>query len=260
MRDFGGELKRFSDMDDVQVSEDDPDVRGWDVLMPDGRDIGEVKDLLVDTDTMKVRALEVELDKSRFNWNDNRRVALPVDSVQIDDDDDNLIVSQASLEEIGGLPAYGEGAVVERTAAPSSRETSRAADAGRDRLTRSEEELRVGKREVPAGEVRVSKHVETEHISEEVPRQRERVRIERRPATGATASGARIENDEIRVPVTEEEVVVEKRPVVKEELVVSKETVSEPERVEADIKKERFDIDQEGHVLDENAPGRKRER
>ncbi len=45
-----------------------------------------------------------------------------------------------------------------------------------------------------AGEVRVTKHVEIEHV-----------RIERRPATGASAAGARIENDEIRVPVSEEE-------------------------------------------------------
>jgi uncharacterized protein (TIGR02271 family) len=249
MRDFGEELRRFSEMDDVQVAEDDPDVRGWDVVMPDGRDIGEVKDLLVDTGSMKVRALEVELDGNRFNWNDNRRVAIPVDAVQIDEDGDNVIVSRATFDEIGGLPVYSQRSTATRAATPP------AGDANRERLTRSEEELRVGTREVQAGEVRVSKHVETEHVSQDVSRQRERVRIERRPATGASA-GARIENDEIRVPVTEEEVIVEKRPVVKEELVVSKERVTEPDRVEADVRKERFDIDQEGHVLDERGRGK----
>jgi uncharacterized protein (TIGR02271 family) len=55
----------------------------------------------------------------------------------------------------------------------------------------------------------------------------------------------RITEDEIRVPLTEEEVIVEKRAVPKEELVVKKERVQDTEHVEADLRKERADIRQD---------------
>jgi hypothetical protein len=45
-----------------RVSGGDPDVRGWLVLGADGRKIGEVNDLLVDTEALRVRYLDVTLD------------------------------------------------------------------------------------------------------------------------------------------------------------------------------------------------------
>ena len=110
------------------------------------------------------------------------------------------------------------------------------------RLTRSAEELKIGKRMVQAGEVRVSKHVETDHVTERVARERERVTIERRPAGPGASTSPQFTDDEIIVPVMEEEVVVEKRPVVKEELVIAKERVTEHEEVGADLRREEFDI------------------
>lgn len=269
MKDYERNLHRFSDMDDVEVAEDDPDVRGWDVVSSDGHDIGEVKDLLVDTTSMKVRCLEVELDGSHFSWNDNRRVAIPVDNVLLDEEHDDVVIQGLGLDEIGRLEEYrpvsGEYLGPARDTVIQGSDTSdrdlrgqtagTSRDAGfsdRDRLTRSEEEVNIGKREVQTGEVRVSKHVEAEHVSQPVTRERERVHIERRPITGdIRGSEARFENDEIRVPVTEEQVVVEKRPVVKEELVISKERVQDTENVETDVRKERFDVQKDGRVLDE---------
>ena len=52
-----------------------------------------------------------------------------------------------------------------------------------------------------------------------------------------------MENDEIVVPIIEEEVVVEKRPVIKEEIRIRKDIVEEEEVVEADVRKEEIDID-----------------
>jgi hypothetical protein len=45
-----------------KVAEGDPDVRGWDVLGADGRKMGEVDELLVDTRGLRVRYLDVTLD------------------------------------------------------------------------------------------------------------------------------------------------------------------------------------------------------
>lgn len=60
--------------------------------------------------------------------------------------------------------------------------------------------------------------------------------------TAAGAAHVQVNDDEIRVPVVEEELVVEKRPVVKEELVVKKAAVTREQRVEADLRKEQVDI------------------
>jgi uncharacterized protein (TIGR02271 family) len=62
---------------------------------------------------------------------------------------------------------------------------------------------------------------------------------------GREASEAEIGEDEISVPVTEEEVVVEKRPVVKEEFRVRKDVVEEEEVVEEDVRREEVDVDDE---------------
>jgi uncharacterized protein (TIGR02271 family) len=58
--------------------------------------------------------------------------------------------------------------------------------------------------------------VRTEGEQVRVPKRREEMSAERMPVEGRKAPGAGIGEDEIVVPVTEEEVVVEKRPEVKE--------------------------------------------
>jgi uncharacterized protein (TIGR02271 family) len=111
-------------------------------------------------------------------------------------------------------------------------------------ITRSEEELSIGKRQVEAGEVQLRKTVETEHRTERVPTMREEVTVERRPIDNARAAGdIEIGEEHISVPVTEEEVVVDKKPVVKEEIVVRKRAIEDTRTVEADVKKERVDVD-----------------
>jgi uncharacterized protein (TIGR02271 family) len=118
------------------------------------------------------------------------------------------------------------------------------------RLVLSEEELRVGKRDVAAGEAMIGKRVETEHVREDVALRREEAVIERRPITdGMNASGVTIgENEEIRIPLHAEEAVVEKRVVPKEELVVRKREAVDHETVEADLRRERADVRSTGNV------------
>ena len=112
------------------------------------------------------------------------------------------------------------------------------------RVQRSEEELRAGTRERRAGSVNVRKRVRTDHERLSVPKRREEVSVERVRVEDRQASEAEIgEDDEVRIPVVEEEVVVEKRPVVKEEIRLRKDVVEEEEVVEEDVRKEEVDID-----------------
>lgn len=110
------------------------------------------------------------------------------------------------------------------------------------RVQRTEEELRAGTREREAGEVNVRKRVRTDHETLEVPTRREEVSVERVPVEGEAAE-AEIGDDEVRMPVTEEEVVVEKRPVAKEEIRIRKDVVEDTEVVEEDVRREEVDVD-----------------
>src|SRR5215207_9911525 len=111
------------------------------------------------------------------------------------------------------------------------------------RVQRTEEELRAGTREREAGALNVRKRVRTDREQISVPTRHEEVSVERVPVEGREASGAEIGEDEIVMPVTEEEIVVEKRPVVKEEIRVRKDVVEDEEVVEEDVRKEEVDVE-----------------
>ncbi len=247
-------LRRLGELRDFEVARHDPDVRGWGVQTRDGRAIGEVEELIVDPTVMKVRYLEVDLDRERLGLDENRRVSVPVESAEIDRHRHSVVVDGFSREALASMP----NAERNRGAFDGSPDARRDVP-GRTHeaaMTRAEEELRVGTRP-RHGEVVVGKHLETEHVSQPVTVEREQVRVERRPVEGGAQNReVRMENGEIRIPITEEEIVVEKRPVVKEEIVVSKETVREMRQVEEDVQRERFDLHAEaGHArLDSDRP------
>jgi uncharacterized protein (TIGR02271 family) len=110
------------------------------------------------------------------------------------------------------------------------------------RVQRSEEELRAGTREREAGSMRVRKRVRTDREQIEVPTRHEEVSVERVPVEGE-ATEAQIGEDEVVVPVTEEEVVTEKRAVAKEEVRIRKDVVEGTETVEEDVRREEVEVE-----------------
>jgi uncharacterized protein (TIGR02271 family) len=112
------------------------------------------------------------------------------------------------------------------------------------RVQRSEEELAAGTREREAGQLKVRKRVRTDREQIEVPTRHEEVSVERVPASGE-ATEAEIGEDEVVVPVTEEEVVVGKRAVAKEEVRIRKDVVEDTETVEEDVRREEIEVEDE---------------
>jgi uncharacterized protein (TIGR02271 family) len=110
------------------------------------------------------------------------------------------------------------------------------------RVQRSEEELRAGTREREAGAMKVRKRVRTHHEQLEVPTKHEEETVERVPVEG-DATEAQIGEDEVTVPVTEEEVVVDKRAVAKEEIRLRKDVVEDTEVVEDDVRREEVEVE-----------------
>ena len=121
-------------------------------------------------------------------------------------------------------------------------ETTSGTDEDELRVQRSEEELAAGTREREAGQLKVRKRVRTDRETIEVPTRHEEVSVERVPASGE-ATEAQIGDDEVVVPVTEEEVVVGKRAVAKEEVRIRKDVVSDTEVVEEDVRREEIEVE-----------------
>ena len=132
----------------------------------------------------------------------------------------------------GGAPPVGED-----TSGP---ETDNA-------MTRSEEELRVGKTQQEAGRVRLRKYVVEDEVTETVPVKREEVRIEREPITdanaGAATDGPAISEEAHEVVLHEEQAVVDKQAVPKERVRLDKDVHVEEEQISDTVRSERIDVD-----------------
>jgi uncharacterized protein (TIGR02271 family) len=232
-------LRRMSDAD-YEVAPGEPDVRGWTVVLGNDEKVGKVDDLLIEPRAGKVRYLDVDVDKNALGLDKSRHVLVPIARAQLDTSEEEVLVNGIDRASLLNLPDYTG---VEQTRGYDERFRS---EPGRDtaskRMTRSAEELRIGKRTEKQGEVRVGKHVETERVRQNVPLTREEVHIERRPVERAVGSSAEFRNDEVVIPVMGEEPVIGKRQIVKEEVVISKEPVTREETVEADVRHEEFDF------------------
>ncbi|MDN4525958.1 YsnF/AvaK domain-containing protein [Fictibacillus fluitans] len=122
------------------------------------------------------------------------------------------------------------------------------------RMKLREEQLEIDKRREQTGEVNVNKNVVEEHQSVDVPVEHEEVYVERRPVNDVdrTDAGTIGDNDEIRVPLTEERLEVNKKPVVSEEIVVGKKKVTENQHIDETTRREEADIDRDGEINSRN--------
>ena len=114
-------------------------------------------------------------------------------------------------------------------------------------MTRSEEQLRVGTESREVGRARLRKHVVTEHQQVRVPVSREEVTLEREPVTDANRGnaydGPAISEEEHEVTLHAERPVVDTEAVAVERVRLGKETVTENETVGGEVRKEEIELD-----------------
>jgi uncharacterized protein (TIGR02271 family) len=116
-------------------------------------------------------------------------------------------------------------------------------------LTRHEEELELGKERRRAGAAHARKHTETEHVTEVVARNIESADVERvAPTDGDSGQIETLADGSVSIPIFEERLVVTKELVVRERVIIRKQTTSEEHRVEADLRRERIEVDATGDV------------
>jgi uncharacterized protein (TIGR02271 family) len=123
-------------------------------------------------------------------------------------------------------------------------------------LVRSEEELRAGVERIAAGAVRARTEVDVEHVRQLVERGVEHAEVERAASTDEADDGQvwYLPDGSISIPVLEEELVVTKRLRVRERIVIRKSTTTEQAVVEADLRRERVEVDVDPSVADRVGP------
>jgi uncharacterized protein (TIGR02271 family) len=110
-----------------------------------------------------------------------------------------------------------------------------------ERIPLSEERLDVSKKS-QENQARVTKKPVTESKTVEVPLTREEVSIERRPASGQTEAQSPIQSEEeITIPLKREEAQVSKKPYVKEEAVIKKKAYKDTKEITEDVTSEELD-------------------
>jgi uncharacterized protein (TIGR02271 family) len=114
-----------------------------------------------------------------------------------------------------------------------------------DAMTRSEERVRVGTQNVEAGRARLRKYIVTENVTQTVPVSHEEVRLEREPITeqnmGQAMSGGDLTEEEHEVILHAERPVVEKETVPVERVRLATETVTSEETVSEQVRKEQIE-------------------
>ena len=251
------------------------EMRGTPVYSSDGDKIGSVEELFLDEDTRQ--AEWIGLGTGFFG---TKRVLVPVAGVDVRDDAvyvpyakdhvkgtpdlDGDAISQETESRLYahyGLPyseRRSETGLPERSDAnadpegiadtglqPGTPDSPGDTTEGTPTVTRSEEELRVGKRETEAGGLRLHKWVETEQVEVPGDLRREKARVTREPVDGSV-SDQEIGAEQIEVTLREEKPVVEKETVAKERIRVDKEVEMGEETVRDELRKERVDVDDEG--------------
>jgi uncharacterized protein (TIGR02271 family) len=229
---------------------------GYEVYDPAGEKIGKVDDLFVDEDD------QPEYVGVKMGLLGTRSTLIPWEAVSSTDDEGRAITVAADKDAAKNGPTFDDDSEItpefenevysyyglqhasteESGAYADYPETTSGTGEEELRVQRSEEELAAGTREREAGQLKVRKRVRTDRETVEVPTRHEEVSVERVPVSGE-ATEAEIGDDEVVVPVTEEEVVVGKRAVVKEEVRVRKDVVEDTEVVEEDVRREEIDVE-----------------
>ncbi len=131
------------------------------------------------------------------------------------------------IERYGGEYGFEQGEEIQGHAGESTEKT----------IKLGEERLKVGKREVEGGGIRLRKVVRTEIVNQPVELKSEDVVVERVKSTDKTGSPD-FREDEVFIPLRHEEAVVDKESRITEEVKVKKQTGVERENVSDTVRRE----------------------
>lgn len=99
-------LFHLKDLKEYKVAKDEPDIRGWEVLGEDERTLGAIHELIIDPELMKVRYLQVKLDKELSVSKGDRYILVPIGRAHLRRDEHKVIVRNLDRSNIRFYPVY----------------------------------------------------------------------------------------------------------------------------------------------------------
>lgn len=91
-----------------EIRHGEPDIRGWKVKTVQGQEIGKIKELLFDTDSLRVRYLIVDLNGKPLNLL-SRDIIIPIGLAELDRGDKIVILPEVTVAHLASLPEYKKG-------------------------------------------------------------------------------------------------------------------------------------------------------
>jgi hypothetical protein len=98
--DVPSRLELLAELEGCQLAADHPDPRGWTVATVDGWEIGHLRDLVVDTTTLEVRYLLVELWADLLDEGAHSEVLASVDGARLSPADHTVTVHPDGPDEL----------------------------------------------------------------------------------------------------------------------------------------------------------------
>ena len=95
---------------DFEIADHQPDINGWELVDSSGNELGEIEDLIFDREAKKVRYLVVDLELDELD--ESRLVLIPIGAVSLDEDEEEVIISEEMTQGLLTLPVYRPGTVV----------------------------------------------------------------------------------------------------------------------------------------------------
>jgi uncharacterized protein (TIGR02271 family) len=127
---------------------------------------------------------------------------------------------------------------------PRQRNSLSPSDSHEEVIRVAEEELRIGKRDVSHGRVRVRSYVVETPVQEQVGLREEHVRVERRPADRPVSDEENLFRERtVEADERAEEAMIAKQARVKEELVVKKDVGQRTETVSDKVRRTEVEVD-----------------
>jgi uncharacterized protein (TIGR02271 family) len=159
------------------------------------------------------------------------------------------IMTPAEIERDRSEYVRNRNAAPDTTQTAAMQNTDRAADqTGKQTIPVVEEELKVGKREVQRGGVRVYQRVQEKPVEESVQLRQEHVNVERhpvdQPVTGAQLDA--LKEGSIEVREMAEEPVVSKTARVVEEVTIGKDVTEETKNIKDTVRRSDVEVEQLG--------------
>ena len=91
-----------------EIPEYQPDIKTWEIFDVNGDYVGDVKDLIFDRESLKVRYIITDIE----SWSDpseNRQVLIPIGLASLQEKDQEVILTEAVSANIRFLPDYEKG-------------------------------------------------------------------------------------------------------------------------------------------------------